>query len=365
MPRALSVGLVADVQFPRQADAWIEYESIGRINGRWKMHEYVGSKLIIVEGLTGSGKSIMAHFIARQLEYNGIPASWVHEGEEPHPILMDVESSIESYMVEMRQRWAAYVHQIGLSNQVRVVEASFFNNLIEFLLAHNVDRPQIIQYGDELQALIEPLNPTLIYLGQKDVDRALERNFANRGEGFLNYVIQYATDTPLAKRRGWQGYEGMLMFWRELVAVMDELFQRYRINKLKIDNSAGNWDDCNRQVLECLSIPLIPGQRVSQSEAMGLIGVYKDRKSDREFTVHYEDGELTINIFLNVRTRLVRRAEKVFLTEGWHFEVSFESDGSGGASVMRIGGRNIDYLSLVGTVADKASAPRPSSTVVR
>jgi len=328
------------------------------------MHEYVGSKLIIVEGLTGSGKSIMAHFIARQLEYNGIPASWVHEGEEPHPILMDVESSIESFMAEMRKKWAAYVTQVGLS-QVKVVEASFFNNLIEYLLAYNVDRPQIIQYGDELQSIIEPLNPTLIYLVHKDVARSLERNFKDRGEGFMNYVIQYATDTPLAKRRGWQGYEGMLMFWHELVAVMDELFQRYHIRKLKIDNSAGNWDDCNRQVLECLSIPLIPEPGVSQSEAMGLIGVYKDRKSDKEFTVHYEDGELTINIFLNVRTRLVRRAEKVFVTEGWHFEVSFESDSSSGASVMRIGGRDIDYLLLVGTVADKASAPRPSSTVMR
>jgi hypothetical protein len=28
----------------------------------------------------------------------------------------------------------------------------------------------------------------------------------------------------------------------------------------------------------------------------------------------------------------------------------------GGASVMSIGGRDIDYLQLVGTVADKASA---------
>ena len=55
------------------------------------MDTYIGSKLIIVEGLTGSGKSIMAHFIARQLQYNRIPASWVHEGEETHPILMDIE----------------------------------------------------------------------------------------------------------------------------------------------------------------------------------------------------------------------------------------------------------------------------------
>jgi thymidylate kinase len=320
------------------------------------MHEYVGSKLIIVEGLTGSGKSIMAHFIARQLQYNGIPASWVHEGEEPHPILIDVESNIEDYMAEMRERWAAYVDQVGLSDRVIVVEACFFNNLIDSLLAHNVDRPKIIQYGDELQALIEPLNPTLVYLVQEDVEKALERSFKDRGKDFVDYVIQYATDTPLARRREWEGYEGMLKFWQEFVALTDELFQRYRIRKLRIDNSAGNWNDYNHQVLGCLSIPLVPEQGVSQSEALALIGVYKDRKSDKEFTVYYEDGELTINLFLDVRTRLVRWMEKVFITEGWHFEVSFESDGLSGASVMKIGGRDVDYLPLVGTVADKALA---------
>lgn len=320
------------------------------------MHGYVGSKLIIVEGLTGSGKSIMAHFIARQLQHNAIPASWVHEGEEPHPILMDVESSIEGHMAEMRERWAAYVDQVGLSGEVRVVEACLFNNLIQLLLEQNVDRRKIVQYSDELQALIEPLNPMLVYLVQEDVDKALERNFKDRGKGFRNYVIQYATDTPFARRRGWEGYEGMVMFWREFVTVTDELFQRYHIRKLKIDNSAGNWDDYNRQALECLSIPLIPEQGVSQSEAMGLIGVYKDRENDKEFTVDYEDGDLTINLFLNVKTRLVQWAERAFWAEGWHFEVSFESDGLSGASVMRIGGRNVDYLTLVGTVAEKASA---------
>ena len=80
-------------------------------------HGYVGSKLILVEGLTGSGKSIMAHFIARQLQYNGIPATWIHEGEDPHPILMDVESTIDDYMVEMRRRWTAYVDQVGCSDE--------------------------------------------------------------------------------------------------------------------------------------------------------------------------------------------------------------------------------------------------------
>jgi thymidylate kinase len=318
------------------------------------MNKFLGSKLILVEGLTGSGKSIMAHFIARQLQYNGFPASWIHEGEKPHPLLIEIESSIEDYMSEMLNRWAAYVERSASSAEVTVVEACYFNNLIESLLMHNVERTKILQYADELQAIIAPLNPTLVYLVQQDLSEALERNFLNRGLGFKNFVIRLSTDTPLAKQRGWEGYAGMVLFWQEFVGLTDELFQRYPFRKLRLDNSAGNWDECNRQVLESLLIVWIPEQRVSQSEAQELIGVYKVRGSDREFTVEYEAGELTINFFLNVKTRLIRQTERTFLAEGWHFEVTFDKvDGTSGINLLRIGGRDIDYLSLVGTIADK------------
>ena len=105
-------------------------------------NQYIGSRLIIVEGLTGSGKSIMAHFIARQLQYCGIPASWVHEGAVPHPILIDLDTSIVQYMAEIRANWIAYIDQIGSAPEVRVIEASFFNNLLETLMAHQVAGPR-------------------------------------------------------------------------------------------------------------------------------------------------------------------------------------------------------------------------------
>ena len=106
--------------------------------------------------------------------------------------------------------------------------------------------------------------------------------------------------------------------------------------------------------MEYLSLPLIPEPRVSQSEAMKLTGVYKARNSGRIFTVAFEDGELTITLFLTVRTRLVWQAERVFLAEGWHFEVQFEAtEGSSVIGMLRIGGRDVEYLLLADTVADK------------
>jgi thymidylate kinase len=319
------------------------------------MTQSVGSKLIIVEGLTGSGKSTTAHFIARQLAYNGVAATWLHEGELPHPILIDLDTSIESYMTRIRDNWAAFVDQVRSSPRVRVVEGCFFNNLLETLWAYKVERSEIMQFAAELQALGEPLNPTLIYLVQSDVEQALVRNFGNRGTDFRTFVIDLATTTPLAQQRGWEGYAGMVHYWQAFVALTDELFERFPYRKVKIDNTAGDWDDCNRQVMACLSMPLVAEEIVSQSEAMGLVGVYRDRRSGKEFTVHYEDGQLTIQLFLDVKTRLVRAADRGFLAEGWHFEVGFEPDGLSGARVMRIGGRDVDYLRLVGTIADRAA----------
>ena len=316
------------------------------------MNQYVGNKLIIVEGLTGSGKSIMAHFIARQLQDNGISANWVHEGEDPHPILMDVESSIEDYMAEMRERWAAYVDQIGSSAEVRVIEGSYFNNFLETLLAYNVERGQILQFATELQTLSEPLNPTLVYLVQEDVEQALVQNFNNRGSGFRDYVIDFVISTPLAVERGWEGYDGMLLYWQAFVDLTDELFGKYPNRKLKIDNTAGDWETYKLQVMDCLSIPLVPEQTVSPAEAKRLIGLYKDRSGCKEFTVRYEGEELNINLYLKVWTRLVRRGQNEFMAEGWPFEIRFDVDELQDGSVMRIGGRDVDYLPLVGTVAE-------------
>ena len=316
----------------------------------------VGSKLIIVEGLTGSGKSTMAHFVARQLAYNGIAATWLHEGEPSHPILIDLDTSIETYMTQIRDNWAAFVDQVRSSPQVWVVEGCFFNNLLETLWANKVEGSEITQFAAELQLLGEPLNPTLIYLVQEDVEQALVRNFDDRGTDFRTFVIDLATATPLAQHRGWQGYAGMVRYWQAFVVFTDELFDRFPYRKVKIDNTAGAWDDYNRQVLECLSIPMVPEGRVSSSESRGLVGLYKDRRSDREFAVYYEDGALAINLFLDVRTRLVRGEGGGFMAEGWHFEVCFEPGGSSEASLIRIGGRDVDYLRLVGTVAEKVAS---------
>jgi hypothetical protein len=312
---------------------------------------YLGSKLIIVEGLTGSGKSTLAHFIARQLRCNGMAANWLHEGELSHPLLADVRSDIETYMTEMLQKWQDFARRVEASASVTVVEACLFNNLIESLMAHNVPRSQIVQYADELQNIIALTNPALIYLSQGDIARALKHNFENRGESFKNFVIRYATGTPYARRMGLEGYEGTVAFWRAFVSMTDELFQRYRSDKLAVENGMGNWKACRRRVLTFLSIPLQPERTISEREAIKFAGTYRGESSGKDLVVWYENGELFVNLFLSADARLIHKRGDTFEAAGWHFELRFEGDDAGRKSVITVGGRDVEYLALVGTIA--------------
>ena len=147
----------------------------------------------------------------------------------------------------------------------------------------------------------------------------------------------------------------MVRYWQTFVALTDELFLRYPGRKLKIDNSAADWDGYNQRVLDFLAIPWVPEPQLSPTAVQPLLGRYQDRQSGREFNVRFERGELTINLFLNSWTRLVCLSPNVFVAEGWPFEINFEMDELHEAPVMRIGGRDVDYLPLVGTVAEYAS----------
>lgn len=279
---------------------------------------------------------------------------WIHEAEVPHPLFIDEPSSIEDFMVEMPNRWQSFVRGINSSPQVKVVEACFFNNEIEYLLTHDRQRSEIFAYALNLQEIIAPLEPVLVYLVQDDVRSALVRNFNNRGKGFEEFVVQYATGTPIARQRGWMGFEGMIQFWETFVSLTDEIFQMYRIRKLAVNTASSSWDDCNHQVMDFLGLHLVPEPRIPPQEARELTGVYKDASRDKEFLVNEDHGELTINLLSSARCRLIPQANGIFIAEGWHFEVCFErSPNSGKVNRIRFGGRDVDYLALVGKTADR------------
>jgi hypothetical protein len=101
-------------------------------------------KLILVEGLTGLGKSTLAHFIARQLWYHDFDAAWIHEGELEHPLSVEVNTNdSDLFMQTTLAKWQGFVSRIEDSGEIIILEAGFFNNLLETLFLQDVPTAKI------------------------------------------------------------------------------------------------------------------------------------------------------------------------------------------------------------------------------
>jgi hypothetical protein len=311
------------------------------------------NQLVIVEGLTGLGKSTLAHFIARLFQYNGIEACWIHEGEVPHPVGTEIEQDIKAYMDRSLEKWKKLATQILEVGVVTVIEASFFNNLIETLFTHCLDNVAILDYGMKLQDAIMPARPCLIYLTHPDTSTALAKNFHNRGPRFQDFVIEYVSNEPISKERRWNDYDGVLEFWSEFVSITDALYRVLEIDKLSIDVSAGEWERYNQQVSDFLTLPLFIDPKINPDKAEKFVGDYQFREDGEIYKIEYKNGVLATNIFMNVETKLIPENERAFLTDKWHFKLIFDIDGNGEVTSFIIGGQDIDYLKAVGLSATK------------
>jgi len=309
------------------------------------------NQLIIVEGLTGLGKSTLAHFIERQYGYNGFDVRRIHEGEDPHPTGIEVEPDIDTFMAESLKKWGAFVADILDSGGVTVIEAGFLNNLIETLFCYCLDHDSILEYGMKMQKIIRPAKPALIYLTHPDTALALEENYCNRGSDFKKFVLEFVANEPISQKMGWNDDTGVVKFWSEFVAITDQLFSAYDIDKLAIDISAGDWESHNRQVTEFLGLSFVADPQIGPEMASKYVGAYQFKPDGKHHKIQYQNGVLMTNVFMNVWTKLIPKTESTFIVEKWHFELLFDFDQRGDAKSFVIGGRNVDYYKAVGLSA--------------
>ena len=68
------------------------------------------NRLILLEGLPGTGKSTNSFKLYEQLLLNGKKADWLHEVSQPHPVLFFTESCMtkEEYFAMLDRSEAQY-----------------------------------------------------------------------------------------------------------------------------------------------------------------------------------------------------------------------------------------------------------------
>lgn len=202
--------------------------------------------IVIFEGIMGSGKSTATLHLADRLRAAGVPARGITEGVAPHPIRFDwdqpwSEVQPEEIAAGAIAKWRAYVESAQSENVVSVVDGQVFHGNLTSLFLLEASEEMMLAFCRDICAALAPLDPLLIYFRQDDVDRAVRRIAAERGDQLVRYQVEWKLAAPYAVRRELRGLEGLVDLYRDYRTLTDRLFASVVMPKLSIETSRQDW----------------------------------------------------------------------------------------------------------------------------
>ena len=263
------------------------------------------SKLILVEGIPGSGKTTIAKKISAYYQDNGVNAVTYPEGEA-HPadlgwiacipleryndLLLrypqfaeDIKANsqieygyamvaylwirnksktfhdeMESYEVYDRRvawevfrdlhlaRWRAFAESHAKKEEIAVFECALLQNHInELLFFHSKNEVEIMTHLKMLTDSVKKLNPVLIYLIQPDVRETIRRVSDARVDkhGYKDWMERVIGFFESCPHGGYKGFDGMIQAFEDRRRIELIVLPLLGIPIHVVDNPVYDWED--------------------------------------------------------------------------------------------------------------------------
>jgi hypothetical protein len=142
-------------------------------------------RLILIEGLPGSGKTSLAEFLCSHLLETGISCEWESEQAKDHPV---VDKSIRQrakhpgYGKLCARQWSRFAAVIESHPHIslHILERCFFQSTVRFLLEQDRPFEEALSYLREAERSLTKVGTRLIYLTQPAPGRYLRESLAYR-----------------------------------------------------------------------------------------------------------------------------------------------------------------------------------------
>lgn len=219
-------------------------------------------RLLIFEGIMGSGKSTATRKFGEFLAASGTPVAAFTEAADPHPVratddLSDffqpwTEIGAEVLASRVREKWARYVQQRLNDGVFTVMDGQLFHGDLTNLFMMEMAPGDLSAHTRGLMQVVAPLKPVVIYFRPEDLPDAMDRVFKFRGSDWETYQLSWKLRSPYATHRQLTGFQGLTAMYADYRALTDGLFDALDCPKLAIDTNRGEWPRYYEQVREVL-----------------------------------------------------------------------------------------------------------------
>jgi hypothetical protein len=307
------------------------------------------TKLILVEGMPGTGKSTVAQLISLQLRASGRPCAWCHEESAAHPVRLYYEHrSWAEYVEAAVKLWHSYADARQAGNQIAVLDAAVLQNHARSMLLFGCPWEPILELVRRIEITITPLHAVWIYLKPADVEHNFRRIVEVRGERLPELWLRNQEQFPYGRKARAAGFAGFIAFWQEFGELSDRVFDELAMRKLRHDASPETWDIRHDEILSFLGLPVSADSAALALERFTGEYMYEYDPSACAFVLHAKEDCLiltcsdpTIDVqggpigcFREVR--LIPKGKSRFSVESWPHEVEFIEDPLGTVASMRL-----------------------------
>ncbi|OAB38329.1 hypothetical protein [Paenibacillus glacialis] len=216
-------------------------------------------KLIIVDGIPGSGKSTLSEMISKELTKQEIKNIFYHELTEKHPLFIydckfitfKDHSEAEYYFNRVVELFNRFVELHKNESEVIIIESILFQDTLSFAYNMGMDRLKIKALFNLLVDILSRLNPILIYIYQLDVRRNWEMIGKIRG---VEWIPSLHTQ---------EGLDEAERDWKPNQEFIKSLIEEWEIPKLIIENKDYLWEQYTERTKEFLEVNSLMSDSIS------------------------------------------------------------------------------------------------------
>ena len=283
------------------------------------------TRLIMFEGLPGTGKSTNSYFSFMQLERSGETVKWIHEVARPHPVLFFSEASLtydeynsflktypksepiinriaifrnctvgidllelewnhlanigksafhalqkfdvrtfplEKYINVTLEKWSFFMEKATeKESEVYILDSGIFQYQLFTFVLKNAPYSVLKQFIQKLINIVKPLNPSLVYFYRENVEDAIGFLENLRGTQFMESIWERDKAQPYYSDKP-KGVEGHKQFLRNYANIAIQLFEMANCRKTSIEITNKDWKTYEDEILSFLGTERKPHPNV-------------------------------------------------------------------------------------------------------